>query len=456
MRFCWRNNKIQFISWSMLAALALIYFLVLYYTDIYATYRHSLMFLDCLNEGKILEFYEVTFQDLVYGVGAYYLIPIYVIFAAWNFPVWIFVKFFGFSVDSIGCLLWSKGIVLFFSLASIWIIYLILHKMKYEHLEYALYLFASSLFFFIPVLAVAQYDVIHIFLAFSGFYLFILDGKLSWRSLALFSIAISIKFFALFPFLILVLLSEKRIGYIIGDIIFGSLFSVITILPWYSAYRSACGDFNDIMIEQLLSSTMPGGIEGISLFVFGFCIILLVAFLSEKHDMRTIFRYWMWMGAVFFILFFASVRANPYWIVMLLPFLIPVVIEKRGNLKINMILEIIVEGTIILVQGYHFLVYFSERSFSFLLLKNTDIKLGKGAAGIGDVMDFLGLSIYLPGIYAVFIVCAAALLYINNPWKPFLAWGGVCEERSLVEGVSRFVRIGAIILYIFVTYMIAY
>ncbi len=87
----------------------------------------------------------------------------------------------------------------------------------------------------------------------------------------------------------------------------------------------------------------------------------------------------------------------------------------------------------ILVQGFFYsYLYFYEQSFSHLIFKNTDIKLGQGAENIVDVMEFFGVSGYIPKVYAVFIACAGALLILNNPWK-YLNNGGRYAGRMLVQ-----------------------
>lgn len=177
------------------------------------------MLVDCLREGRLFDFYEVTMQNPVCGVEAFYFIPVYIVFAVWNLPAWIATRFMGVGIDNTFCMLWSKGIVVFFSILSMWMLYRILAKIKYEHLEYAVFLFASSLFLFVPALAISQYDVIHIFFTLWGIDLYVADEKISWRVLTVFSIAVSMKLFAFFPFLILVLLNEKRIRYIIFDLV---------------------------------------------------------------------------------------------------------------------------------------------------------------------------------------------------------------------------------------------
>lgn len=452
----WKENKMQMITWGLLCFFALFYFLGLYYTDIYATYNHSLMLLDCLREGRLFEFYEVTMQKPVCGVGAFYFIPIYIVFAVWNLPVWIVTRFMEVGIDNLFCMLWSKGIVIFFSILSIWMLYRILAKMKYDHLEYAIFLFASSLFLFVPALAVSQYDVIHIFFTLWGIDLYVTDEKISWRVLAIFSIAISMKLFAFFPFVILILLNEKRIRYIMCDLVYGILFSVMTILPWYKGYKVVSQAFNGAMLENLMALTFPGGLGDISIFMFGFCIILLVAYLTGSSDIKCSFEHLTWLVAAFFILFFATVHANPYWIVMLIPFLVPIIFKCKENYRISIILETIIEGTMILVQGFYYsAVYFSENSFSYLIFRDTDIKLGQGATTIVEILEYLGMSNYIPGVYSVFVACAIALLAVNNPWAPIRGWGGG-EAGIGTETVLRFIRIGLVGMYLFTTYVIAY
>lgn len=169
------------------------------------------------------------------------------------------------------------------------------------------------------------------------------------------------------------------------------MFSVTTILPWYKGYKTVSKAFNGAMLGNLMAVTFPGGLGEISVFILGFCIILIVAYLSGSSEIKRSFEYLTWLITAFFILFFAFAHANPYWIVMLAPFLALIMFNRGENLKINIILEIVAEVAMILVQGY-----FYEQSFSYLIFKNTDIKLGQGAENIVDVMEFLGVSGYIP------------------------------------------------------------
>jgi uncharacterized membrane protein len=70
-------------------------------------------------------------------------------------------------------------------------------------------IFASSPIAVFAVFIFGQYDIIGIFFTMLGFYYYVKDNRL--RFSLFFSLAISVKYFALIPFLPLLLLKEKRI-----------------------------------------------------------------------------------------------------------------------------------------------------------------------------------------------------------------------------------------------------
>ena len=67
-----------------------------------------------------------------------------------------------------------------------------------------------------------------------------------------------------------------------SDILF--LISVITILPWYKGYKILSKAFNGAMLGNLMAVTFPGGLGEISVFILGFCIILIVAYLFGSSE----------------------------------------------------------------------------------------------------------------------------------------------------------------------------
>lgn len=421
-------------------------FISMYYSDIWQTYHDSLTLLDCIREGKFLEYYEIN--------KALYFIPCYIIFGIWNLPVWVLSRFWGVNADSVGCFLWSKGIVLLFAIGCIWMIYCILKKLEYGDLEYTLFLFVSSLFFAFPVMVATQYDVVELFFLLSAMYYYAKDQKLSWRFLLFFSVAISIKYFAVFIFFLVVLIEEKRILCIVRNMFLGVLFAVISMLPfWTRGYWNGLSGHNIGFAYRLLVESIPGGLSPISIFLLGYFMLCATAYFLKKKSIKENFRFIIWLSTAFFMLLFTFVDCHPYWIVLYLPFMIIMIKEYQKNLKVNILFETIMEIVMILMQGmlYNW-VYFSGNLFGSLLIKpkrmNQNVNL-RSFLGIGEEAVALCLVV----ANTVFFACEIILLVVNNPWKPVVC-ESTEEELMMTMKISRVVRTVIIVLLLGLTLFI--
>lgn len=450
LRLAWKEDKIKVVMWGMMALLLLFCFVSMYYSDIWNTYHDSLKFMEAFMTGHLFEYYEINVS--------LYFIPVYIIFGIWLFPIWFMSHFFHIDINSVGCLIWSKGIILVFAVGCVWMMYCILKKVKSDNLEYAVFLFASSLLFIFPSMVAVQYDVIELFFLLCAIFYYIKDEKLSWKSLLFFSVAISVKLFALFVFLLLVLTVEKRVLYIVRNMLIGVSFTVITMAPfWNKGYWSGTGGLNISFAYTLLSVTFPGGLAPVSIFWLGYFMLCAVAYFSKKREIEENLKFVIWLSAVFFLLLFGFADCHPYWFVLYLPFLIMVVVQYKENLKMNILIETVLEITVILMHGIRYnWVYFSKASFKYLIFNNAGI----ASEETKNLLTFLnmndgGISLCMILGSTVFIACGIILLAVNNPWKPVL-----CEstekEFVMVEKMSRMARVGVAALLLGLTVVIAF
>ena len=436
----WKKDKNTIIAWGVMLLPLLFFFMSTYYSDMWETYHDGLRFTDYLMEGRFFEYYKTN--------ASLYFVPIYIIFGIWNFPIWVASHFFHADIDSMGCLLWSKGIILLFTVGCIWMLCNILREMKYDNLEYAVFLFASSLIFVFPAMVAVQYDVIELFFLLCALFLYVKDKKLSWRSLLFFSVAISIKLFALFIFLLLILAEEKRILYIIRNMIFGMSLTIISMLPfWNRGYWHGTGGRNISFGYALISNNIPGGLSPISIFLFGYLMLCAVAYFYKKKDIRDNLRFIVWLSAVFFLLLFGFVNCHPYWIILYLPFLVMIIVEHKENLKVNLLMETGLELVAILAYGITYnWVYFSGSTFAYLIFKKINMLPDEEANFVSFLsMSDGGTSMCMIVASTVFIACGIVLLAVNNPWKPILC-ESTEEEIVLVKKVSRILRIGIMVM----------
>ena len=429
-----KNKPILYrITWIVLIVASLLAFVSMWYSDLFITYRHGLMLIDSIVDNRFFDFYTVTVER---EYNAAYSIPIYIIFAVWNIPTWILTRIVGMPEDAVVCLLWAKALLLAFLSLAMMQIYKIA-KLREIDEEKVMFMFMSSLFVFCPLMAVGQYDIIGIVFSLCAIRKYLEDGRLSALSIFLFSISASMKFFALFPYLILVLLVEKRVIRICINLLFGVLFNFVVMIPFASGYKTSSGSFNGGMLQRLFTVCFPGGNVNISLFCLLFSTVCVLAFLSNRKTSEEIFDLWIWMGTFTWLSFFVFMEwAFPYWIIWMAPFMILLIGTKSEYSRVNVLFETVLEAGFTFMMAYvYYWVYLTPGVFDKLLLKSVFSSSDYSGKSLKDIVDWLHLDICLPGICAITLVIGVVLLVINNPWKKLLPadidGGIICSEGFL-------------------------
>lgn len=401
-------------SYWWLAILLAAAFLTMFYVDLQITSDHALLFLDILFDGEALQFYAVS--------RAAYFPPVYLIFAVWLLPVWLLCRL-GLTVPhSIGCLLWSKCLPLLAAIGCLWMFRRILRAIRSEDEEFWSFLLCSSLLFALPVFATAQYDVIELFFGLLGFYMASREERLSWRTLLVLSLAVSLKLLMLFPIILLVLLKEKRFPRIALDLLCLAVVSVVTILPFLGTYSTGAGIFSEEMLGKLLAVTLPTGVGNASVFCLLFLTICLTAYCQKApEDPAAFFRTVSWFAAAHFFAFFLFVDgAHPFWAVLMSPFVILLLAQNPGRLKLNLLLETLLELCLVLLHSHQFRwVCLTDSSFSYLLLRDVPslhLYPAYSIDSFAQIINGLGLDTLLPAVSALLLLCAGGLLALNHPF----------------------------------------
>ena len=203
--------------WSSLALIIVVLFFCFAYSDILITTKDSLNLWQILFNGHPLEFYSINYglvvdKFLPVATKVCYEIPIFIIFAIWNFPLWIAQSVFHVSItSSLLCMIWLKSILVVFLALCVWVIKKICVEIKIDnkHISWVIFAFISSPLLLISLFIMSQYDIIAIFFMLLGIWMYI-RGNIKWFVIW-FSIAILLKLFALFIFIPLILLSNKKI-----------------------------------------------------------------------------------------------------------------------------------------------------------------------------------------------------------------------------------------------------
>jgi hypothetical protein len=181
-------------------------FALFLHADIQSTGWYSLSYLF----GSPLEFYE----NLKKGHGVFsgaYLPPIYLIFALWLYPLKLLGVISGPEIFPLYLSYWLKILTTMAYMASGLVFYRI--SLRYcpdnEWAKYATAAWLISPLALFSQIIFSQYDIFYVLPTLAGFLMF-LRGR-PYSASALFSFAITVKYFPAFVFIPLLLLYEKRV-----------------------------------------------------------------------------------------------------------------------------------------------------------------------------------------------------------------------------------------------------
>lgn len=413
-------------KWILIGIILCFCFCTMYYTDIMIIYEEGLDFLDCLFSGNLTDFYNYSYYNSSFKVVAVYDILIYIIFAVWALPVWIIDKVSGGGINifSIPCMLWFKSLLILFLAVVMRFMKKIAKvlEMQETNMEWMVYAFISSLLVILPVFELAQIDIICLAFMLSGIYFYMQKNMKMF--LLFFAIAIPMKLFALFIFVPLLLLYEKKIIKILlmlaasMSIQFGGKLLFIFSTDTYVSVEKSL--FNFDMLQRVMETHFFEGTDKTA-SVFVVCYLLLCIFtytLELKTEKE--FRHWsIYLSFVSFLLLFMFLgQVHPYWIIFLAPFLIITIFNNRNKLKINLILEIGLTLTFVWERMYMFWGTFGgSTTFDYLFLQNLGPREKFARVPLRYLMDYFEYSEYRAGVMGIFYACAIALIIINFPPK---------------------------------------
>lgn len=331
-KFWCNNGKIYKSEWIVLAVVSIVAFFSYIYGDIITTTEHGIGLWESFFNGNIINYY----YDM--NGMAIYPFPLYIIFAVWDLPLYI-IKCFG-KIDPFTSrllLAYAKSILIPFLLGSAAIIYKICKNIGIDNIKskWCLFYFLSSCFVIFPLLIQSQYDIISAFFTLLGILYYIKNNKK--RFILFFAIAITMKLFALFIFIPLILLKEKKIVKISFYFILG-LSILISQGIIFKKPESAEGCANN-MIGYIFSGKICDASIFIILF---FCLCVYCYLKKEVTKESTLLIAFAGMGSFFLFNF-----AHPYWIILFCPYLCILVFAFPEYTKVNCILETILSITYI-------------------------------------------------------------------------------------------------------------
>lgn len=369
------NRKIsrRMIIPGIFLLISLVFFYSFIYNDILETMRVGINFWTDLFAGNVKYFYagrwEMTPFAYTKEVQAVYDFPIYIVFAIWNFPLWIAENFFGVDIfNSVPCLMWGKTLLLVAVVLitrSLYRLCLTL-ELKEDMAKLVCILFLSSNFFMTSIIMMCAYDIIALYFAVEGINYYFKENNKGF--LICFMLAIPLKFFALLLFVPLVLLKEKRIPYIIGYV-FMSILPILffrIILPCEALYGqpdtvafSLLNMFKSTNLSNLafLYAVMyeqPAALSRMFPSIFCWVVLFLLCYFVKIESKEKMYRWGIYVCFMAYAILFVTCMSHPYWLLIMTPFMMILIGQNSRYLYINLVLETALTWGMILAQIFKF------------------------------------------------------------------------------------------------------
>lgn len=407
----------------------LFFFLTYFYTDVAITTRSGIDFWTYLFHGQILDFYELskdmTFYDTLH-CDALYDFTLYIVFAVWDFPLWVVERLF--SIDALlstPCLLWAKSIMLPFLAGCVIFLRKIgtLLGFSKEKSLWCQLIFLTSAFVISPIFVLCQYDIIGIFFSVVALYYY-LKGDLK-KFTVFMAVAVTMKTFALFVFLPLLLLKEKKMSkvcaYTLGCL---SLFLGTQILFTLLGTTPA-GSFLFAQMNKMMMGTLTTGLGNASIFIMIYLAILLLCYLRTVDNDYELKLLAVYVPFVVWAAFFVFSESSPYWIILITPYFSLMVCENISRFKVNLWLDTLAGIGLILAQNLFFPWVFSYKwlmplmPFAKLVHPiNTMVQENNlSILGEEEVLTTFTTTFGLPMCLGIFAFAMLALIILNYPSK---------------------------------------
>lgn len=433
--------------WVVLSVVLAVYFLTTHYVD------NPVIFLTAYWDNvSIIEnspWSIFSTPTLPYGLLHRFICQI------WVLPINLLHEVFGMNFDGMGAFLWYKTLPILFLLCDTYILGMLAKQcgLSNEKEKWLQFFSISSLFVALPVFHIAQTDVIYLFFVLLGIYYYLKGNH--WRFILCFALAIPMKYLPVFVLIPLVLLREKRILYIMRDCLLGisgviceKIICKIGDVLYYAAiaknnieaavtsvaasgraeeaadtvttYADSKGNFISHFINKTLYFEFPAVRKGMmaSVLLLLFFLLCIWCYMQKKENEQEWNQICVYTVAASLSIYFFLGTPTPYWIVILIPFLLLLLFMNERCLRINLILELLFT----LTMFYIFIidtpwVYGGSVTFDYLLLEVFGIVKEKHVYDegpcVGGYFEKFGLDQF--GLYATSAVlaCVIGILLLN-------------------------------------------
>lgn len=356
-------KKYEFILAALLLFVSAYFFC--FYHDFYLTLNQSLTFDACLLNGKIIKFYSVINHQALNGVyspewpntllaSANYTIINYATFGIVCLPFYIIGKLAHVAIPFVLYEAVIKTMYVAIDIYMAKVVKDICELLGFDEVKtkWTVLLFISS-----PILLFSSTMITHLDIFCVVFFLMGIRSMLKGNKrneLIFFMVAAAYKPFIILSIIPIILLKEKRILFLLRDL----LVMVLGILVQSGVYRFDPGYAKS---QKFMSKTydfmgrfFATGIEFernlyrdmASWFVISFCVICLLAYFVKNVKNYHLFAFPL-MGWCVFVLF---VQWHPNWLLLMVPFLV-FAVAFTNHKKLMLLLQTALSTLVILVSA---------------------------------------------------------------------------------------------------------
>ena len=431
------------VDWALLGIILLGAYAFFLYGDVRATFEHSFNFLDSVRQGRVGDFYQIAIEHTSTGHPAVYDIPLYLLFGLWNLPTYIIYRITGFQyLLSTPAQLWLKTMMVLAALLAAKVLVDIARDLgvSRQRSKWVAFYFLSSMTLFVPVFVIVQYDIIMIVFILLGLRAY-LRGRLG-RFLLWFAIANTFKLFAIFIFVPLLLLREKRLRMVALQFGVGLLGLVACRAIYHGnvAYKASTGGFMSSMLQRLTAVGIPWLGSTIPVFVVFMVGVVIFAYLRRPRGTKALAADAVYICMAVYLVFATVVPLNPYWAVMVSPFAVLIIFLNPRHVLLNTLLETGMGTALFLLYTFTGYSMYDRNILTQLLLPHLVAPVEQSKYETpAQFLETVGISRQGSFIVGFMIACALAILIINFPRRTMVEDLGQGERipRSVAWGRLR-------------------